>query len=97
MSESEYRLFSVDGDTVRVGRVYDEEMKMHRHEYPDFEKTPRLTPNGRRWVNVTKDNCPYADGEYGDCGSCGFFRSEQRGDLIGVCDNEQLIIQGKEA
>ena len=90
------RRFTIDGDTVEVRRVYDEKIGAHIHDYPDFSKNPRTTKSGRPWVNVTKDDCPYADEKYSDCGSCKHFRCEKAGDLIGVCDNEQLRLQGKE-
>lgn len=84
------RTVMIDGDSVEVSRVYDPEIREYFDEYPDFQVHPRSTPNGKPWVNVTYDECPYADEEYGDCGSCRFFRSERPGDLIGVCDNENL-------
>ncbi len=96
MNDEGKRLFTIDGDTVEVRRVFDERIGAHIHDYPDFCKNPRVTLAGRPWVNVTRDDCPYADEEYGDCGSCKYFRSESAGDLIGVCDNEQLRLQRKE-
>lgn len=90
------RRFTIDGDTVEVKRVFDEKIGAHIHDYPDFKENPRVTPSGRPWVNVTRDDCPYADDNYGDCGSCKYFISENAGDLIGVCNNEQLRLQGKE-
>ncbi len=96
MAETKIRLYSLDGDTVQVCFEYDEEIGKYFGEYPNFDIEPRITPGGRAWVNVTKDNCPYADKIYGDCGSCKFFRSESPGDLIGICENENLIILRKE-
>ncbi len=92
MNRVSSRLFTIDGDTVEIKSVYDAEIGQYIYDYPDFNENPRITPDGRRWVNVTNDNCPYADEEYGDCGSCRFFRSENEGDLIGVCDNSELIV-----
>lgn len=82
------RSFCMDGDCVEVSLVYDPELKREIYDYPDFEEHPRTTPLGRPWVNVTKDNCPYSDEDYDDCGSCGYFRSQRPGDLIGVCDHD---------
>lgn len=96
-STVKYREFSIDGDTVRVPVIYDEVINQHVNDYPDFIKEPRFTPDGRPWVNVTYDGCPFADKEYGDCGSCRFFRCEKHGDLIGVCDNEKLLTIRKDA
>lgn len=84
------RLFSIDGDTVEVKIIFDNEIGSHIYDYPDFSNNPRITPNGRRWVNVFYDRCPYASKEYGDCGSCEFFRCEKQGDLIGICCNDNL-------
>ncbi len=96
MNDVVSRRFVVDGDTVEVKKTYDEKIGAYIHDYPDFKENPRITKSGRPWVNVTRDDCPYADEEYGDCGSCKYFRSEKAGDLIGVCDNERLRSQGKE-
>lgn len=54
-------------------------------DYPDFEETPRYTPSGRPWRSVVSTGCPYAAGEYDDCGSCPHLMKQNRGDLIGVC------------
>ena len=94
MSKEEKRHYILDGDTIIVDQVYDSEIGQYRNDYPDFETNPRLTPTGRQWVSVFKDDCPYSSSEYGDCGSCKYFRSEKQGDLIGVCDNDKLIVSG---
>lgn len=96
MSKSQSRLYTLYGDTVEVSFIYDEALKRYFGDYPDFEETPRITPCGRRWVNATKENCPFADENYGDCGSCEFFKCEKEGDLIGICDNEQLLTLRKD-
>ena len=96
MVSPKIRLYKLDGDTVEVAFIYDSELDRHFGEYPDFTESPRITPSGRRWVNVTTEGCPYADERYGDCGSCKHFRCERDGDLIGICDNELLVITGKE-
>lgn len=87
------RFFTIDGDTVEVKKVYDEQIGQYISDYPDFSINKRITPGGRRWVNVTKDDCPHYSGEYGDCGSCKHFRCERPGDQIGICDNENLILE----
>ncbi len=84
------RLYNLYGDTVEVIFSYDEPLGRFLGEYPDFDEKPRFTPCGRRWVNATKEDCPFADNDYGDCGSCKFYRCESFGDLIGVCENEQM-------
>jgi len=86
MSKQESRCYSIDGDTVVVSRVYDAEIGQHINDYPDFNTHPRRTPTGKAWVNAYKEDCPYDTSEYGDCGSCEYFRTENEGDLIGVCE-----------
>lgn len=93
MEEKRYREYHIDGDVVRVAFYYDEETAMWFGEYPDFNESLRITPSGRRWVNAIGDGCPYADKEYGDCGSCSYYRPEREGDLIGVCDHEETRIR----
>ena len=96
MDREEIRHFCLDGDKVSVRKLFDSELRCHRYDYPDFKKDPRFTPIGRPWVNAIGDSCPYASMEYGDCGSCRFYLSEKRGDLIGVCTNESLALKRKE-
>ena len=84
------RLYCLYGDTVNVVFNYDEESGKYFGDYPDFEDNPRFTPCGRRWVNSTKDDCTCTENKYGDCGSCKHYVCEKAGDLIGVCNNEQL-------
>lgn len=91
MARTKNCLFRLDGDTVEVVFEYDAVLDRFFGRYPDFDEHPRITPSGRSWVNVTKDDCPHADETYGDCGSCEFFRSELPGDLIGICDHEDLV------
>lgn len=90
MTKNKNRLFSLYNDNVEITFVYDQSLDRFFGEYPNFDENPRITPCGRRWVNATKDDCPFANQEYGDCGSCNFYRCERPGDLIGVCENEQL-------
>ncbi len=90
MTKTKSRLYSLYGDTVEVIFSYDEPLDRFFGDYPDFDQNPRYTPCGRRWVNATKEDCPQADNDYGDCGSCMHFKCESHGDLIGVCDNELL-------
>ncbi len=93
MDKTNERIFSLDGDTVRVALSFDEKMDRFVREYPDFSIHPRSTPAGRIWVNVTRDDCPFADTEYRDCGSCRFFLCERVGDMIGICTNEKTMVQ----
>ena len=90
MKNKEVRTFHLDGDVVEVPIVFDEDIGKYIHDYPDFKIHPRLTRSGRRWVNVTYSECPYADKQYGDCGSCDFFLCEKAGDQIGICTNVEF-------
>jgi len=90
MEKMKIRRYTIDGDTVVVSQVYDSELGVYRNDYPDFEANPRVTPSGKRWTNVYKEDCSYATSEYGDCGSCDYFKCENDGDLIGVCENEKM-------
>jgi hypothetical protein len=83
------RTYNIDGDTVVVNRIFDEEIGGYINNYPDFKLNPRKTPNGKYWVNATCNDCPFADTEYGDCGSCKYYLCESAGDLIGICTNEE--------
>ncbi len=86
MADAKIRRFLLDGDAVEVRFLYDERSKRFLGEYPDFSEQPRRTPSGKKWTHVMTEGCPYADKEFGDCGSCIHFRCEQPGDLIGICE-----------
>lgn len=90
MADFKKRVYRLDDDTVEVAFIFDLETQLYLGDFPDFSENPKYTPGGRPWVNVTNDSCTFAEHEYGDCGSCKFFRCEQSGDLIGICENEHL-------
>ena len=90
MSKEMRRVFRLCEDSVEVVFTYDSSTERYTGHYPDFERSPRFTACGRRWVNAPKDDCPLADQTYGDCGSGRYYRCEHPGDLIGVCENEQF-------
>ncbi len=96
MTNEKIRLYRLDGDELEVVFVYDEQSGRHFGDYPDFTENPRHTPKGRPWVNVMTEGCPFADDDYGDCGSCPHFLSEQQGDLIGICKNDELRVKNSE-
>ena len=96
MHEEKTRCFRLDGDEIEVQFLFDPDAKMYFWDFPDFQEAPRLSPRGRRWVNATRDDCPLAEGEYNDCGSCRFYKAEHPGDLIGICENDLLSIERKE-
>lgn len=92
MDGDNVKVFRLDGDIVEVISIYDSEIGDYVFDYPDFEENPRFTKSGKRWVNVISVSCPYKDDEYGDCGSCKFFKCEKAGDLIGICMNKKREI-----
>jgi len=84
------RVFDLDGDRLSVHFRYDPAFDVYLGSYPDFMETPRYTPNGRPWKSVVQDECPHADPQYRDCGTCPHLKKEKSGDLIGVCFHEAL-------
>ena len=96
MSDIKMRTFRLFGDEICVTFTYSQEYGIYLGEYPDFSETPRYTSCGRPWVNVLKEDCPYANEDYADCGSCRYFCVEKSGDLIGVCENSKMRINQSE-
>lgn len=90
MKKTKQRTYCIDGDTLHITFTYDEASRVWIGDYPYFEEEPRLTSSGRRWQNVTHDECPYAQGSHGDCGTCPHLVRQDPGDLIGVCFHEAL-------
>lgn len=90
--ENEIKLYTLDGDTVSVSRIWDNEIGDFISDYPNFKQNPRITKSGKKWVNAVYDECPYADKEYSDCGSCPYFKCESKGDMIGICIHPELVI-----
>lgn len=88
MEKTKIRTYELDGDSLEVTYRYDEDVGMYLGDYPDFAEEPRYTPDGKPWVTVFKEGCPYADKEFNDCGSCSFLEREQPGDLIGICNHK---------
>lgn len=93
------RVFDLDGDQLSVHFRYDPTFDVYLGSYPDFVGEPRYTPNGRPWKSVVQDECPYADPEYKDCGTCPHLKKEKSDDLIGVCfhDAHRLKEVGQDA
>ena len=90
MQPDQQKLFRVDGDVLAVTYHYDEETALYFGRFPAFEEEPRYTPHGRPWKNAVSTGCPYAAGEYDDCGSCPHLIRAEARDIIGVCFHEKL-------
>ena len=90
MEKERLKTFHIDGDLLTVPYHYDEDAEIFIGQFPEFDAEPRYTPNGRPWKSVVSDRCPYAAGEYDDCGSCPYLTKEDPQDIIGVCFYEKL-------
>ena len=90
MERARRKIYQIDGDRITVPYHYDEEAEIFIGQFPEFEEEPRYTPNGRPWKSVVSVGCPYAAGDYDDCGSCPYLVKAQDGDIIGVCFHERL-------
>ncbi len=93
MERAKSRIYRLDGDELETLFHFDNDSQLWIEDYVDFESTPRYTPGGRPWKSVTTTDCPYADPEYGDCGTCPWLIKETPTDLIGVCDH--LLLRQK--
>ena len=90
MQREKQRTFQLDGDLFTVSYHYDEDADIYIGQFPSFEEDPRYTPNGRPWKNAVSIGCPYAAGDYDDCGSCPYLIKADPQDIIGVCFHERL-------
>ena len=90
MQEEKLKTFRIDGDRFIVLYHYDEDAEIFIGQFPSFEEVPRYTPNGRPWKNAVNTGCPYAAGDYDDCGSCPYLIKAGSQDIIGVCFHERL-------
>ena len=90
MQGEQRRAFRIDDDMLMVPYHYDRDTALLIGQFPAFEEEPRYTPNGRPWRNAVSTGCPYAAGDYDDCGSCPYLVRTDPRDLIGVCFHEKL-------
>ena len=90
MREEKLKTFQLDGDLFTVAYRFDEGAGIFIGLFPSFEEEPRYTPNGRPWKNAVNTGCPYATGDYDDCGSCPYLIKASPEDIIGVCFHERL-------
>jgi hypothetical protein len=87
-----YKVFRTGGRSFHVYLEYDEQLKESYPAYPDFEKRPEYTDEGRPFATAEQESChhckPNAPGkpEPSDCGGCGwFYREHTPYDSIGTC------------
>lgn len=90
MREEKLKTFQLDGDLFTVPYHFDEGAGIFIGLFPSFEEEPRYTPNDRPWKNAVSIGCPYAAGDYDDCGSCPYLVKANPQDIIGVCFHERL-------
>lgn len=90
MEQNTLKAFRIDGDVLTVPYHYDKDTGLLIGQFPAFEEEPRYTPSGRPWKNAVSTGCPYAAGDYDDCGSCPFLAKADPRDIIGVCFHEKL-------
>ncbi len=87
-----HKVIRVGGRVFRIYTEYDEELGESYPVYPDFEKSPEYTDEGRPFATAESESCQYkrpnASGKPcpSDCGGCGwFFREQTSYDPIGIC------------
>jgi hypothetical protein len=87
-----YKVYRAGGREFPVYLEYDGHLDENYPAYPDFEKRPEYTGDGRPFATSAQESCPYVKSKAlgeptpGDCGGCGFFcREETPCDPIGVC------------
>lgn len=84
-----HRIYQVGGHEIPVYYAYYEDSGCCELRVPDFEENPLYTEEGMP-LSLAVDCCPHGlaqEGQLytGDCGSCRYFRREERAALIGVC------------
>jgi hypothetical protein len=87
-----YKIYRAGGRSFAVYLEFDEQLQESYPAYPDFEKHPEYTGEGRPFATAEQESCPHCKPKApgapppGDCGGCGWFRREQTPcDPIGVC------------
>lgn len=92
-----HRIYRVGGRSFHVYLDYDEQLGESFPAYPDFEKSPQYTSQGKPFATAEQDACPYAkakglEGIPENCGGCAyFFREHTPYDPIGICMNGRWI------
>jgi hypothetical protein len=93
-----YKVYRAGGRSFPVYIEYDGQLDESHPVYPDFEKQPEYTGEGRPFATAEQNSCPHckpgAPGKPppGDCGGCGwFYRERTPYDPIGVCMCEEFM------
>lgn len=79
------------GREFRLYRYYDASLGEELINYPDFQKNPEYTAEGRPFTLAVQEGCPHGDSgdqtdpDPGDCSGCMWFAQASPGDAIGVC------------
>lgn len=87
-----YKTCRVGGRVFSIYLEYDEQLEESYPVYPDFEKHPEYTEEGRPFATAEQEPCPCCKPQKpkapipADCGGCSwFFREKTPYDLIGIC------------
>lgn len=87
-----YRVYQVGGRVFSVFLKFDKQLGESYPAYPDFEKSPEYTDEGRPFATAEQESCSEAESATpgapvpGDCGGCRwFYRETTPFDLIGIC------------
>lgn len=87
-----YNVYRAGGREFCVYMEYDEQLDESYPAYPDFEKHPEYTVDGRPFATAVQESCPYCktgvpeEPPPSDCGSCvWFYREGTSYDIIGIC------------
>ncbi len=87
-----YKIFTIEDVEIRMKFRYCEKCRKYIGDYPDLEEAPLFTKSGKRVVTAMQDKCRHyksADNSV-DCGSCDYYKREKEGDLIGICNNNDI-------
>ncbi len=92
-----YKVYQVGGRVFSVFLKFDKQLGESYPAYPDFEKSPEYTDEGRPFATAEQERCSNAepatpsDPVPEDCGGCRwFYREATPFDLIGICMCEAL-------
>ncbi|MCL1855133.1 MAG: hypothetical protein FWF86_05310 [Clostridia bacterium] len=85
------KIIRIGGREFRLYRYLDESLGEELINYPDFQKSPAYTDDGRPFVLAVQECCPDRksddpeNSDPGDCSGCAWFYLEKPADAIGLC------------